>query len=126
MDMAFWAKLMFWASALGVLSTFAGLLLIWRTLHHTRRAADYALDMVREAEEATAEARAATKAAQTAANSAEQTLHSNRAWVMPTYIEKGPFTGNIIRSDISIIQPVSNGFVFSPQWKNWGQSPLLI
>ena len=58
-SMAFWSKLMFWATAFAAAVTFGGLVLIWRTLHHTRRAADYALDMV-------AEAKAATKAAQDA------------------------------------------------------------
>lgn len=58
-DMAFWAKLMFLASALTVAVTFGGLVLIWRTLHHTKRAANSAVDMVNEA-------RLTTKAAQDA------------------------------------------------------------
>lgn len=51
--MAHWAMLMFWATATTVLLTFAALLAILRTLHHTRRAADYAEDMVGEAKRAT-------------------------------------------------------------------------
>ena len=47
-DMARWAMLMFFASAASVVVTIVGLLLIWRTLHHTRRAADYARAMVDE------------------------------------------------------------------------------
>ena len=58
-DMAFWAKGMFWAAAFTFMSTVAGLILIWRTLFHTRRAANYAGCML-------AEAAAATKAAQDA------------------------------------------------------------
>ena len=48
--MAFWAKLMFWATVAAVILTVAGIILIWRTLHHTRRAADFARDMLGEAE----------------------------------------------------------------------------
>ena len=52
-DMAFWAKLMFVAAVVTAAITFGGLILIWRTLHHTRRAADSALNMVSEAKLAT-------------------------------------------------------------------------
>lgn len=45
-DMAFWAKLMLWASTASIAFTFVGLGLIWRTLHHTRRTADYAKEAV--------------------------------------------------------------------------------
>ena len=55
-DMAFWAKLMFWANFATVALTFVALVAIIRTLHHTRRAAD-------AADEMNTEARAATKAA---------------------------------------------------------------
>lgn len=47
--MALWAMWMFIAALGSVFFTGAGVILIWRTLHHTRRAADYANDMVREA-----------------------------------------------------------------------------
>ena len=53
-DMAFWAKGMFWATAATVIITLAGLALIARTLHHTRRAANYAEEMVVEAKATTA------------------------------------------------------------------------
>ena len=46
--MALWAMLMFFASTASVVVTVVGVVLIWRTLHHTRRAADYAKDMVDE------------------------------------------------------------------------------
>lgn len=47
--MAKWAEYMFYATAGTVLLTFFALIAIVRTLHHTRRAADYASDMVHEA-----------------------------------------------------------------------------
>lgn len=52
-DMAFWAKAMFWATAGTVVLTLLALLALIRTLHHTRRAADYAKDMVDEAKNTT-------------------------------------------------------------------------
>lgn len=51
--MALWAEYVFYATAATVLITQIGLLMIWRTLHHTRRAADYAKDMVLEAQKTT-------------------------------------------------------------------------
>jgi len=56
-DMAFWAKGMFWATCVTVIVTLVGLALIGRTLHHTKRAANYASDMVDEAKAATKAAR---------------------------------------------------------------------
>ena len=38
-DMARWAERMFWATGASIALTLIGILLIWRTLHHTRRAA---------------------------------------------------------------------------------------
>lgn len=54
--MAKWAFWMFVASAATVVLTFAALLAILRTLHHTKRAADAAADMVSEAKATTAAA----------------------------------------------------------------------
>lgn len=47
--MAHWAEWMFYATGATVALTFAALLAIIRTLHHTRRAADYTKDMLVEA-----------------------------------------------------------------------------
>lgn len=55
--MAWWAKLMFYASAATVFLTFLALIAIVRTLHHTRRAADSADGMLNEAKETTKAAR---------------------------------------------------------------------
>lgn len=72
--MALWAKAMFWATIAAVVLTFAGIVLIWRTLHHTRRAANHTEGMLGEAKETTKsardavdEAKAATQAARTSA-----------------------------------------------------------
>jgi hypothetical protein len=58
--MAKWAFWMFVAALASVLLTSAGVFLIWRTLHHTRRAADAAGKAVTEAENATAAANRTT------------------------------------------------------------------
>jgi Domain of unknown function (DUF6471) len=52
-DMALWAKAMFLATVGSVVLTLIGIVLIWRTLHHTSRAADYTKDMVVEAQATT-------------------------------------------------------------------------
>lgn len=56
--MAMWAFWMFVATAATVALTFAALLAILRTLHHTKRAADAAVDMVTEAKATSAAAEA--------------------------------------------------------------------
>lgn len=55
-DMALWTKRMTWATIAGVILTLIALFAILRTLHHTRRAADYAQEMVTEAKATTAAA----------------------------------------------------------------------
>lgn len=49
-EMARWARWMFYATAATVALTTAALFAIYRTLHHTGRAANYTRDMLREAE----------------------------------------------------------------------------
>jgi hypothetical protein len=56
-DMAFWAKLMFWAASAETIVTGIGVWLVLRTLIHTRRAANYTKDAVDEAKNQTAETR---------------------------------------------------------------------
>jgi hypothetical protein len=55
-EMAFWAKLMFFAAGVEACLTGIGVFLVWRTLLHTKRAADAAQDAVSEASAATASA----------------------------------------------------------------------
>lgn len=75
MRMALWAMWMFFAAIGSLFLTGAGVLLIWRTLHHTRRAADYTREMVDEA-------RAATAAAEdTAAVAKQAMIAEKRAWL---------------------------------------------
>lgn len=64
-EMALWAERMFYATFATVVLTFIALFGIIRTLHHTRRAADYTEGML-------SEAKATTKAAIDAANQAER------------------------------------------------------
>lgn len=56
-EMAKWSFWMTLATIGGVVATFVGLALLSRTLHHTRRAADYTQRMLTEAEATTSEAR---------------------------------------------------------------------
>ena len=60
--MAKWAFLMTIATIGGVIATFVGLVLIGKTLHHTRRAADYTRDMLKEADRSAAAAEGAVAA----------------------------------------------------------------
>lgn len=55
-EMASWSLPMFLAAVASVAFTGIGILLIWRTLHHTRRAADAAFDAAKQAEKAAAAA----------------------------------------------------------------------
>jgi len=59
--MAWWAKLMFYATGATVLVTFAALVAIIKTLEQTKRAADYTKDMLVEAAEVTREAKSANQ-----------------------------------------------------------------
>lgn len=80
--MWFWAAVAAFIAAVMALLTFIGLLLIWRTLEHTRRAADYAGEMAEEGRKATAAALAAAEAGQEANRLAIQTSYSQlRPWV---------------------------------------------
>ena len=76
--MALWAQAMFWASLAAVVLTFVAIALIWRTLHHTRRAANYAGDMVVEAKATT---EAANKSIEVTRDSAER---QSRAYMHPS------------------------------------------
>lgn len=51
--MAWWAELMFYSAVATVILTVVALFAIIRTLHHTRRAADYTKDMLTEARRGT-------------------------------------------------------------------------
>jgi hypothetical protein len=53
-DMANWAFWMLIASTVGSLLTIVGLVFVWKTLHHTRRAADSAGDSVTDSRKAAA------------------------------------------------------------------------
>lgn len=101
-QMAWWAQWMFWATFATVLLTFAALVAILRTLHHTRRAADSAEDMVIEAEKTTA--------------AAVQTIQAERAYMT--------FAGFNIIPDPA---PPANGpvltYSFQPIFLNTGRSP---
>lgn len=86
--MVLWAEKMFWATLATVLLTFAALIAILRTLHHTRRAADYAEKMAIEARKATDAAIAGVQAGQKAAEAAGET---NRITIETAAIDRRPW-----------------------------------
>ena len=57
LDMAFWAKAMFWATTATVIVTLIGVVLIWRTLKHTAQAEKLTGDALKQAEAQTIIAR---------------------------------------------------------------------
>lgn len=75
--MALWAFWMFIATAATVFLTAAALIAIIRTLHHTKRAADYAAKMVDEA-------KATTKAAEASVVQAQKTIDLTRLALIAT------------------------------------------
>ena len=107
--MALWAKAMFWATIAAVLLTFAGIVLIWRTLIHTRHAAEAARNMVTEGAKTTIAAIEATNAAVNANFIARETSERQlRAYVTIEAIQTHP--GD---------DPMS----YRLEWKNTGQTP---
>lgn len=84
-DMAKWASYLFWATVASLILTLGGLLLIWRTLVHTKIAADASAKMVFEAEKTTAAAiKGAEAAERSAADAREQLITSRRPWLSVT------------------------------------------
>ncbi len=104
--MAFWARLLFYATVASLFLTAAGLFLIYRTLVHTRRAADFASDMVQEA-------KLTTKAAQ---DSIAETKRVGEAQVR-AYLTAHDVVVNIDHQDhkVSVAYTVTNN----------GNSPAL-
>lgn len=91
-SMALWAFWMFIASAVSVVLTGVGVVLIWRTLHHTRRAADYTSGMLKEAKRTTSVAligaKEARRASEEAARSNDIMLASHTAQSRPWMVLK--------------------------------------
>ncbi len=106
--MAWWAELMFYATAGTVVLTFVALVAIIRTLHHTRRAADYTRDMLAQAELTTEAAIAA--------------VGTERAWLtMAQIATQGPT--NI--EDVSTGKTFNNAIRIMLTWENTGRSPAI-
>jgi len=74
-EMALWAKLMFVATAISVIVTFIGVVLIRYTLIYSRDAADSARKMVTEARKTTIAARATVRESKLATNAAERSAN---------------------------------------------------
>ena len=104
--MAFWAETMFWATIAAVLLTFAGIVLIGRTLIHTRHAAEAARDMVTEGKKTTIAAIEATSAAVDANRIArEMSERQLRAYLLPAK----PTVEMRADGTVEAIVPLGNG-----------------
>jgi hypothetical protein len=117
-DMAFWAMTMFWATLATVLLTFAALIAIIRTLHHTRRAADYAKSMVEEAAKATNAANATFDEARLANEIARDGLIAqHRPWMTLELDSAGP---------VHLARPGRGEVSVELTTTNIGNSPALM
>lgn len=101
--MAWWAELMFYAASATVILTFFALVAILRTLHHTRRAADYTEGMLGEAKATTVAAR----------DTVTETRRIGEAQVK-AYLS--------IKAAKAFIDE-NDGIVFDVTVRNFGQSP---
>ncbi|MFN3945343.1 MAG: hypothetical protein ACK4K7_10475 [Allosphingosinicella sp.] len=112
-----WAKVAAAVAALMALLTFIGIILIWRTLEHTRRAADYAGDMADQARLATEAAIAASDAGREANSIALQ----GQKVQLRAYVD-------IASADIAVEDEGEDGgfrTVIGLKIKNFGASPAL-
>lgn len=98
--MAWWAKLMFYATAATVILTAFALWAIVRTLHHTQLAAISTEGMLREAEKTTA--------------ASMGMFRSERAWML---------FGSTMSRPTGPSQDVVEGILFSIQFRNYGRTP---
>ena len=104
--MAQWAEWMFYATAATVALTLAALFAIIRTLHHTRRAADYTGDMLEEAKKSTA---AANRAVAETVNTSKNQL---RSYVCLASTRNLPVRGEEVSTEFRI--------------QNYGASPAKV
>lgn len=121
-DMAKWAERLLWATVASLLLTVAGITLIWRTLVHTKRAADAGDKMV-------VQAISSTKAAVDAANAADATAKIMMAVetpiVRPTFLRSA---ANTIRSDLGHGRTAVTGYEFfikEVTFRNYGKTPAF-
>lgn len=116
--MAKWAFWMFVATAVTVLLTFFALVAILRTLYHTRRAADAAVDMVAEAKQTTKAAFDSASAANKQADFAEESFRKmERPYVLPGEI--GPISWHKTSDEITHYWVVCG-------IANYGKTPAII
>lgn len=108
-DMADWAKRMFFIGSIEALITASGVFLVYRTLVHTRRAADAAHDAVTEAKKTT----------EAAKESAESFRFSERAWISLKTFGVGQVVNPV--NDKPTVVGYAPGFI----WVNAGNTPAL-
>lgn len=130
-NMSRWAKPMFWAAAASVVVTFGGLLLIWRTLHHTRRAADYTKGMLEQARKTTKAAIASTKAAEAAAGQASRAnqaaldavYEAKIANILQEKSAKRQLRAYVLADGAMFLEHPENNLWVGVFFKNTGQTP---
>lgn len=117
-DMARWAFWLFCATVASLILTAVGVVLIWRTLVHTRRAVDSSDEMVAEAKLATVAAVAATSEAKRQADLSEESFRRlERPYIVPGEIR------SIERDD-----QLGGGSWYFVRYSigNYGRTPAII
>lgn len=129
-DMAWWAKLMFFATAVATGLTAVGVFLVWRTLVHTRRAAEHAGGMLEEARKTTKAARDSVAAARRGADAAYQGVSEARASSIETIRAMDETAERQLRAYVGVQSIIrKHGSGTGPAWvlhvtlKNYGQTP---
>lgn len=128
-DMAFWAERMTWATYGSVALTFAGVLLIWRTLKHTRRTADAAIAAVEEGQ------RTADAAIEANRINRDMFIRDQRAWLSISNFKiiddlvwnDGSVATTKIRHDVKNVRrsPALNVWRMSTFAAGWGTSGAM-
>lgn len=115
-EMAHWAKNAVYVAIGALVLTFIGILLIWRTLIHTRDAAIAARDMVTEGKNATTAAIEATKEAKRQADLAEDSFRRlERPYLLIKITETSPLRNQ------GAVQPY-----FNYRLVNYGKLPAIL
>ena len=115
-DMAFWAKFMFWATAVAAAITFCGLVLIGRTLHYTRIAANHTQGMLEEAKTTTTAAVDAAKAAKKSAELQEESFRN---------LER-PYLFIVIKETRRLHRPGNEIPHLKYTFSNYGKTPAIL
>lgn len=114
--MAFWAKLMFWATTAAVILTLAGIVLIRYTLKYTKIAAGHTEEMLTEARKTTEAGISTANEARRQADIAEESLRRlERPYLFPKVVGSDNLTNR------SSTQPFAKMVL-----ENYGKTPAIL